>query len=108
VSQIFILKIRKTTLFFKDFLTNVSQTEPLLNYQNIIKIIQNNTKTNKFKWLKQENLRCFEYALESNKCSIEMFIKSALTLFFKRQHCKLSWLDKDSDKDQSQFVELFN
>jgi hypothetical protein len=24
-----------------------------------------NTKTNKFKCLKQENLRCFEYALES-------------------------------------------
>jgi hypothetical protein len=38
-----------------------------------------------------------------------MFIKSALTLFFKRQqHRKLSWLDKDSDKDQSQFIELFN
>jgi hypothetical protein len=30
-----------------------------------------------------------------------MFIKLALTLFFKRQqHRKLSWLDKDSDKDQ--------
>jgi hypothetical protein len=44
-----------------------------------------------------------------NKCSIEMFIKLALTLFFKRQqHRKLSWLDKDSDKDQSQFDELFN
>jgi hypothetical protein len=35
-----------------------------------------------------------------------MFIKLALTLFFKRQqHRKLSWLDKDSDKDQSQFDE---
>jgi hypothetical protein len=44
-----------------------------------------------------------------NKCSIEMFIKLALTLFFKRQqHRKLSLLDKDSDKDQSQFDELFN
>jgi hypothetical protein len=44
-----------------------------------------------------------------NKCSIEMFIKLALILIFKRQqHCKLSWLDKDSDKDQSQFDELFN
>jgi ribosomal protein L24E len=33
----------------------------------------------------------------------------ALTLFFKRQKPrKLSWLDKDSDKDQSQFDELFN
>jgi hypothetical protein len=38
-----------------------------------------------------------------------MFIKSALILFFKRQqHRKLSWLDKDSDKDQNQFDELFN
>jgi hypothetical protein len=28
-----------------------------------------------------------------------MFIKLALTLFFKRQqHRKLSWLDKDSEK----------
>jgi hypothetical protein len=36
------------------------------------------------------------------------FIELALTLFFKRQHRKLSWLDKDSDKDQSQFDELFN
>jgi hypothetical protein len=45
---------------------------------------------------------------ESNKCSIEMFIKLALTSFFKRQHCKLHWLDKDSDKHQSQFDELFN
>jgi hypothetical protein len=46
---------------------------------------------------------------QTNKCSIEMFIKLALTLFFKRQqHRKLSWLDKDSDKDQSQFDELFN
>jgi hypothetical protein len=46
---------------------------------------------------------------ETNKCSIEMFIKLVLTLFFKRQeHRKLSWLDKDSDKDQSQFDELFN
>jgi hypothetical protein len=46
---------------------------------------------------------------ESNKCSIEMFIKLALTFFFKRQqHRKLSWLDIDSDKDQSQFDELFN
>jgi hypothetical protein len=35
-------------------------------------------------------------------------IELALTLFFKRQHRKLSWLDKDSDKDQSQFDELFN
>jgi hypothetical protein len=32
-----------------------------------------------------------------------MFIELALTLFFKKQHSKLSWLDKDSDKDQSQF-----
>jgi hypothetical protein len=38
-----------------------------------------------------------------------MFIKLALTLIFKRQqHGKLGWLDKDSDKDQSQFDELFN
>jgi Ca2+/H+ antiporter len=38
-------------------------------------------------------------------CSIEMFIKLAFTLFFKRQqHRKLSWLDKD----QCQFDELFN
>jgi hypothetical protein len=42
-----------------------------------------------------------------------MFIKLALTLFFKRQqHRKLSWLDKDNDKDndkdQSQLDELFN
>jgi hypothetical protein len=45
----------------------------------------------------------------NNKCSIEMLIKLALTLFFKRQQRrKLSWLDKDSDKDQSQFDELFN
>jgi hypothetical protein len=30
-----------------------------------------------------------------------------MTLFFKRQqHPKLSWLDKDSDKNQSQFDEL--
>jgi hypothetical protein len=37
------------------------------------------------------------------------FIELALTLFFKRQqHRKLSWLDKDSDKDQSQFDELFS
>jgi hypothetical protein len=44
-----------------------------------------------------------------NMCSIEKFIELALTLFFKRQqHRKLSWLDKDSDKDQSQFDELFN
>jgi hypothetical protein len=43
----------------------------------------------------------------NNKCSIEMFIKLALTLFFKRQqHRKLSWLDKDRDKDQSQFDEI--
>jgi hypothetical protein len=42
-------------------------------------------------------------------CSIEMFIKLALTLFFKsQQHRKLSWLDKDNDKDQSQLDELFN
>jgi hypothetical protein len=35
----------------------------------------------------------------------------ALTLFFnfkRQQHRELSWLDKDSDKDQSQFDELFN
>jgi hypothetical protein len=35
----------------------------------------------------------------------------ALTLFFhfkRQQHRKLNWLDKDSDKDQSQFDELFN
>jgi hypothetical protein len=45
----------------------------------------------------------------NNKCSIEMLIKLALTLFFKgQQRRKLSWLDKDSDKDQSQFDELFN
>jgi hypothetical protein len=38
-----------------------------------------------------------------------MFIKLALTLFFKRQqHRKLRWLEKASDKDQSQFDELFN
>jgi hypothetical protein len=38
-----------------------------------------------------------------------MFIKLALILFFKRQqHRKLSWLDKDSDKDQSQVDELLN
>jgi Ca2+/H+ antiporter len=42
-------------------------------------------------------------------CSIEMFIKLALTLFFKtQQHRQLIWLDKDSDKDQSQLDELFN
>jgi hypothetical protein len=36
-------------------------------------------------------------------CSIEKFIELALTLFFKKQqHRKLSWLDKNSDKDQSQ------
>jgi hypothetical protein len=47
--------------------------------------------------------------VQYNKCSIEMFVKLALTLFFKRQqHRKLSRLDKDSDKDQSQFDELFN
>jgi hypothetical protein len=52
-----------------------------------------------------KNLVEFEY----NKCSIELFIKLAMTVFFKRQqHCKLSWLDKDSDKNQSQFDELFN
>jgi hypothetical protein len=45
---------------------------------------------------------------QHNKCSIEMFIKLALTLIFKRQHRKLSWLDKDSDKDQRQLDELFN
>jgi hypothetical protein len=46
---------------------------------------------------------------KSDKCSIEMFIKLALTLFFKRQqHRKLSWLDKDSDKNQGQFDEVFN
>jgi hypothetical protein len=39
----------------------------------------------------------FSYKL-GNKCSIEMFIKLALTLFFKRQ--------QDSNKDQSQFDEL--
>jgi hypothetical protein len=44
-----------------------------------------------------------------NKCSTELFIKLAMTVFFKRQqHRKLSWLDKDSDKNQSQFDELFN
>jgi hypothetical protein len=49
------------------------------------------------------------YLQITNKCSIEMFIKLVLTLFFKRQqHCKLSWLDKDSDKDQSRFDKLFN
>jgi hypothetical protein len=43
-----------------------------------------------------------------NRCPIEKFIELALTLFFKRQrHRKLSWLNKDSDKDQSQFDELF-
>jgi hypothetical protein len=46
---------------------------------------------------------------KNNRCSIEKFIDLALTLFFKRQqHRKLNWLDKDSDKDQSQFDELFN
>jgi hypothetical protein len=46
---------------------------------------------------------------KSNRCSIEKFIGLALTLFFKRQqHRKLSWLDEDSDKDQSKFDELFN
>jgi hypothetical protein len=45
----------------------------------------------------------------NNECSIELFIKLAMTLFFKRQqHRKLSWLDKDSDEKQSQFDELFN
>jgi hypothetical protein len=45
----------------------------------------------------------------SNNYSIELFIKLAMTVFFKRkQHRKLSWLDKDSDKNQSQFDELFN
>jgi hypothetical protein len=44
----------------------------------------------------------------NNRCSIEKFMELTLTLFFKRQHRKLSWLDKDSDKDQSQFDELFN
>jgi hypothetical protein len=35
--------------------------------------------------------------------------KLALTLVFKRQqHRKLSWLDKDSEKDQSQLDELYN
>jgi hypothetical protein len=35
----------------------------------------------------------------SQVTSVEMFIKLALTLFFKRQqHRKLSWLDKDSEK----------
>jgi hypothetical protein len=44
-----------------------------------------------------------------NRCSIEKFIELALTLFFKRQqHRKLSWLDKNSNKDQSHFDELFN
>jgi hypothetical protein len=50
-----------------------------------------------------------ENDLYYNKCSIELFIKLAMTVFFKRQqHRKLSWLDKDSDKNQSQFDELFN
>jgi hypothetical protein len=45
----------------------------------------------------------------NNECSIELFIELAMTLFFKRQqHRKLSWLDKDSDENQSQFDELFN
>jgi hypothetical protein len=36
----------------------------------------------------------------ANRCSIEKFIE--LTLFFKRQqHRKLSWVDKDSHKDQA-------
>jgi hypothetical protein len=52
---------------------------------------------------------CKYLFIQYNKCSIEMFIKLTLTLFFKRQqHRKLSRLDKDSDKDQSQFDELFN
>jgi hypothetical protein len=37
-----------------------------------------------------------------------MFIKLALTFFKRQQHRKLSWLDKDSDEDQSQLDELFN
>jgi hypothetical protein len=50
-----------------------------------------------------------DFSWESSRCSIEKFIELALTLFFKRQqHRKLSWSDKDSDKDQSQFDELFN
>jgi hypothetical protein len=41
---------------------------------------------------------------DGNSSAPEKFIELALTLFFKRQqHRKLSWLDKDSDKDQSQF-----
>jgi hypothetical protein len=40
-------------------------------------------------------------------CSTEKVME--LTLFFKRQqHRKLSWLEKDSDTDQSQFDKLFN
>jgi hypothetical protein len=36
-------------------------------------------------------------------------LQVGFALFFKRQqHRKLSWLDKDSGKDQSQFDELFN
>jgi hypothetical protein len=47
--------------------------------------------------------------VRNNRCSIEKFSKLALTLLFKRQqHRKLSWLDKDSDKNQSHFDELFN
>jgi hypothetical protein len=37
-----------------------------------------------------------------------MLVKLALTLFFKKQHRKLSWLDKDTDKNQSQFDEILN
>jgi hypothetical protein len=47
--------------------------------------------------------------ISCNKCSIELFIKLAMAIFLKRQqHRKLSGLDKDSDKNQSQFDELFN
>jgi hypothetical protein len=41
----------------------------------------------------------------SSSVAIENFIKLALK---RQQHRKLNWLDKDSDKDQSQFDELFN
>jgi hypothetical protein len=55
------------------------------------------------------NFRAYNIIIYNNECSFELFIKLAMTVFFKRQqHRKLSWLDKDSDKNQSQFDELFN
>jgi hypothetical protein len=59
----------------------------------------------KIKILKQTSIEKYsKNFLLHNRCSVEKFIELALTLFFKRQqHRKLSWLDKDSAKDQSQF-----